>query len=278
MTIQTFQKVLNYVQAAQFMGGRESGMEICKWIGSGSAYIPATNKDPFDYVQVPTMFGPRDIEEGDWAVKIDSGTIVTYKSQALMAEYVLVEDEEQNLIKHARRELALFPDEEADYIESIINTVKAFCSYRGHSGASASIAVQMVTALLNGNNLMPLTNDPDEWELRAGKDYGLDYDMWQNVRNSKALSMDGGSTYFIVGEAQGDEKRKYYVTEDKDFNPEIDPDDLLSMDEKYERTSCSVPGHPMGRVDEESMTFYCAGCEAAHPLERKEKTDGSDLS
>lgn len=233
--IKIFEKVQSHVQAIRFEGGRESGMEICKWVGSGSAYIPNTNKDPFDYVQVPTMFGPRDIEAGQWVVKIEEGTFITYKEEALMAEYVVVEDEEQRLIQHARVELSKFVDEDANFIESIINTVKAFSSYRGHSGASAEIAIHMVTALLKGENLLPLTNDEDEWTFHAGATYGVDYDMWQNKRNSKAMSHDGGKTYFLVNEnreSAAPGNLIFHTSEDKNFQPEIDPEDLKSDEEK----------------------------------------------
>jgi len=32
-------------------------------------------------------------------------------------------------------------------------------------------------------------------------------------------------------------------------------------------TSCSVPGHPEGRVNWVAGTFYCAGCESTHDME-----------
>lgn len=32
-------------------------------------------------------------------------------------------------------------------------------------------------------------------------------------------------------------------------------------------TSCTVPGHPEGRVDWVNGTFYCAGCESTHDIE-----------
>jgi len=34
-----------------------------------------------------------------------------------------------------------------------------------------------------------------------------------------------------------------------------------------EDTSCSVPGHPEGRVNWVNGTFYCAGCESTHTME-----------
>jgi hypothetical protein len=232
MTIQIFEKVQNHIQAIRFEGGRESGMEISRWVGSGSSYIPETSTDPFDYVQIPTMFGPRDAEEGQWVVRIDAGQFLTYKEEVLMAEYTLVEDEEKHLIQHARFELSKFPDEETDFVESIINTIKAFSSYRGHSGNSAAIAIHMVTALLKGENLLPLTNDKAEWLLHEGAAYGVDYDVWQNKRNSKALSYDEGKTYFLVDLPKVDGEVQKFNSEDINFKPEIDPEDLKGEDEK----------------------------------------------
>lgn len=234
MTAKLFKKVQAHVQAMKFEGTYESGMEICKWIGGGSRYIPDTKTDPFKYVQVPTMFGPRDIEEGYWVVKIEAGSFLPYKEEALFAEYSLVEDEEKALVKHARAELALFPNEDANFLESIINGIKGFSEYEGHSDSSAAIAIHMMSALLRGENLLPLTNDPEEWELRAGSDYGLEEDMWQNLRNSKAISKDGGATYFLVGEenATKDGDPIMHTSQDKDYAPEIDPEDLKSDDEK----------------------------------------------
>lgn len=231
MPIKTFTKVQNHIQAIRFEGGRDSAMEICHWVGSGSAYIPSTKTDPFEYVQVPTMFGPRDMEVGGWAVKIEEGTFVTYKEEALLAEYTVVGDEEQHLIQHARTELNMFPNEDADFIESIVNTIKAFASYRGHSGASAEIAVHMVTALLNGQNLLPLTNDPEEWIFHAKETYGVQNDMWQNKRNSKAISYDEGKTYFLVGSNEEGADVVMYDSEDKNFIPEIEPEALKGEDE-----------------------------------------------
>lgn len=272
MTIQTFEKVQSFVQAIRYEGGRESAIEICRWVGNNSAYIPPTSTDPREYVQIPTMFGPRDITAGNWVVKIDETQFLTYKPEVMEAEFKLVQDEEHRLIQHARRELSQFAGEEPDFVESIIATIKGFASYKGHSGSSAAIAIHMVTALLNGENLLPLTDDPEEWELHKGETYGMDYDLWQNKRNSKAISKDGGKTYFLSDE----EDRNIYDSESKDAKPEIDPDDLLSLDEKYEETSCSVPGHRAGRVDEEAGVFYCLDCEAEFVLTRKVKADASE--
>lgn len=239
MDIQTFENKKTYVHAMRFDGSATSAMEMCKWIGGGSAYIPDTKTDPFRYVRVPTMVGPRNIEEGYWVVKIESGAFMPYREEALFAEYKQVLDtvvgvEESRLIKHARTELSMFPNEEPAFVESIIDTIKAFCSYEGHSGGSSSVAIHMVTALLNGQNLLPLTNEPEEWTFHAKETYGVEQDMWQNKRNSQAISYDGGVTYFLVNEESTDDGVKVYTSQDKDWTPDIEEEDLKSDEEKAE--------------------------------------------
>lgn len=235
MTIQTYRKIKTHVQVVRFEGGRESAMEICRWVGAGSAYIPSTNKDPQEYVQVPSMFGPRDAKVLDYITKIEDDTFLIYRPEALETEYEKVTDEDRRLVKHARAELSRFPNEDPEFVESIINAIKAFASYPGHSGNSAAIAIHMITALLNGHNLLPLTDDRDEWELHPGVKYGTDQDLWQSKRNSKAMSENGGKTYYLVDEpVNEDGTHIYHTSEPKDFEPEIDPEDLKSDDEKKE--------------------------------------------
>lgn len=234
MKIQTFQKTKIYIDVVQFEGGREHALELCRWIGGGSSYIPATSEDPREYLQVPTMFGPRDAKVGQYIVKLENETFLVYKHEALYSEYMPVEYDaaEHQLVTHARRELERFPNEDPDFKESLLAAIKGFTSYRGHSGSSAAIATHMITALLNGDNLMPLTDDPEEWELRSAEQYGMEHDLWQNKRNSKAISEDGGKTYYRFNDEQEPDKDpttvkvKIYTSEPHDYVPEIDPNDL----------------------------------------------------
>lgn len=261
--------------AVRWEGGREQAIEICKWIGAGSAYIPPTAEDPREYIRVTTVIGNKLLHTGHSVVRTGEGDYMPYRPEAFEAEYVLVDDGESELVRHARVELSKFPNEDPDFIESIMNTVKAFAHYRGHSGSSADIAVKMVTMLICGWNLLPLTDDPEEWELRAGADYGIEIDMWQNKRNSKAMSEDGGKTYWLVGtESKDDGSRIFMESESKDFVPEIDEDDLKSDEElwaeKFEPPYCSVPGHPEGNIMLDKGEFYCSGCESSQAGTPKE--------
>lgn len=101
-----------------------------------------------------------------------------------------------NLVEHARRELALI-GEDQDTTEGIVSVVQAFADCR-HSGASAPFAVAYLERLLRFEPLTPITDDLDEWEDRS-KISG--YPLWQNVRDSRAMSEDGGKTYWLVNEA-----------------------------------------------------------------------------
>lgn len=122
--------------------------------------------------------------------------------------------EDSNLVKHARRELELV-GEDADVIEWFLETVRAFASY-GHSGGSMEATLPILEKLLRFENLTQLTNDPDEWIHHGADVWGEDGGIWQNVRNSKMFSRDGGRSYFNV-DNRG-EKVEY--TFDKDFKPE----------------------------------------------------------
>jgi hypothetical protein len=100
------------------------------------------------------------------------------------------------LVGHARRELELCGQtaEDPDYAESIAKAVEAFASY-GHSGGSAMVAREQLYALLGFQALSPLTDDPAEWVDRSemsGRPW------WQNLRDSRAMSHDGGKTYWLV--------------------------------------------------------------------------------
>ena len=101
-----------------------------------------------------------------------------------------------NLATHARRELELSVQyaEDPAYSESIISAIDAFASY-DHSGASASIARDQLDRLLNFENLAPLTSDPAEWIDRTTE---TGRPFWQNSRNSKAFSEDGGKTWWLL--------------------------------------------------------------------------------
>jgi hypothetical protein len=106
-----------------------------------------------------------------------------------------------SLVDHARRELELSgaTTEDPALAESLVKAVEAFAAY-GHSGGSAEWARTTLALLLAFEPLSPITTDPAEWidqtEACGG---GIDGKRtWQNVRNSRALSHDGGRTHYFV--------------------------------------------------------------------------------
>lgn len=101
-----------------------------------------------------------------------------------------------SLVEHARRELELSGQfaEDPAYAQSIVAAVAAFASY-GHSGGSASVAIEQLHRLLRGEALTPLTDDPAEWEDRTEMS---SRPWWQNRRDGRAMSHDGGKTFWMV--------------------------------------------------------------------------------
>lgn len=102
-------------------------------------------------------------------------------------------DMPNNLVEHARQELVLL-GEEPETIEWYLKVVEAYSSF-GHSGGSHMSILPVLMKLLNYENLLPLTDDPAEWEDRSEMS-GVP--MWQNKRNSKMISEDSGKTYWNV--------------------------------------------------------------------------------
>jgi hypothetical protein len=106
----------------------------------------------------------------------------------------LVAGFEPELVEHARRELALLGENDEWFVESIVAAMRGFLGC-GHSGGSAPIAIDYLTRLLSREALTSLTNDPAEWVDRSEMS---GYPLWQNARDSRAMSEDGGKTYWMV--------------------------------------------------------------------------------
>lgn len=100
-----------------------------------------------------------------------------------------------NLVNHARLELALV-GEDQDVIDWYVRVIKEFASL-GHSGGSAMATIPVLNALLQYQNLKPLTDFPGEW-VDHGDISGAP--LWQNKRCSQAFSQDGGKTYSLLDE------------------------------------------------------------------------------
>lgn len=120
--------------------------------------------------------------------------------------------EENNLITHAKRELrfAGYSPNDTDPMNvqiynSTLDIVRAFIKC-GHSGMSAQFHVAMIQSLLSFEALGPVTDNPDEW-LDVSDAMGGD-PTWQNIRDSKMFSEDGGKTYYNLNEYRYGWRRK----------------------------------------------------------------------
>lgn len=112
-----------------------------------------------------------------------------------------------NLMAHAERELkaAGYSLESEDVMDRriykhtmLIVQQFALC---GHSGASAAMHTDMITKLLQFQPLGPITRDVHEWEPVGELYPGMSEDMiWQNRRDGRMFSEDGGRTYYNVDE------------------------------------------------------------------------------
>lgn len=103
---------------------------------------------------------------------------------------------QSNLVNHARRQLEGI-GEDPEFIEAYLEIIRLF-SAQGHSGGSASVFIPTLSKLLNFENLLPITSDPEQWEDRGSM-------LWQNRNNSKYFSEDGGKTYYDIDNKFDDE-------------------------------------------------------------------------
>jgi len=102
-----------------------------------------------------------------------------------------------SLVEHARRELTLF-GEDPETIDAIVSVVQAFAD-TGSSGGSAPYIIAYLEKLLRFEPLTPLTSDPAEWIDRSDIS---GYPIWQSSRDGRAMSEDGGKTYWLVNECE----------------------------------------------------------------------------
>ena len=121
-----------------------------------------------------------------------------------------------NIMRHARRELELL-GEEPETIAGYTEIISAF-EKMGHSGGSASVAIPTINTLLQQKNLLPLTDDPYEWNFVAEETWGSPGGIWQNNRNGEAFSNDEGKTYYLISEGGNDRNRNPLHTSVKMIN------------------------------------------------------------
>lgn len=104
-----------------------------------------------------------------------------------------------NLVDHARRELALL-GEDPWVTDGVVKVVSAFVEM-SHTGSSAEAVTGYLERLLRFQPLTPITDNPKDWEDRSEMS---GTPLWQNRRDSRAMSTDGGKTYTLVDEEPQD--------------------------------------------------------------------------
>ena len=94
-----------------------------------------------------------------------------------------------------------------DYVQAIGTCVYEICkkfSEQDHSGMSANIAIRMITKLLQGDILTPLTDNPEEWVKHfEGEEY------YQSKRKFSCFSTDLKQYYDI----EADENKVFELDE-----------------------------------------------------------------
>lgn len=128
---------------------------------------------------------------------IDVGDHVNHE-KALKEIRDLVGGTDSNMIRHAARELQLL-GEEPTVVLGYLKMIQIFADM-GHSGGSASVFIPTINRLLEQRNLMPLTDDPEEWVHHTEEVWPEPGGVWQNARNGEAFSSDGGKTYTLLSE------------------------------------------------------------------------------
>jgi hypothetical protein len=100
-------------------------------------------------------------------------------------------DEDSNLIKHAKQEMAIaWPDKDPmqDLMcQQVLELLRVFSSH-GHSGSSAPYAINLFKALANFEPIVPLTGADSEWN-QIGSNF------WQNKRCSHVFKELDGRAY-----------------------------------------------------------------------------------
>ena len=131
-----------------------------------------------------------------------------------------------NLIEHAKIELDVIGLREESEDEMnvamrnhILHMVTEFAK-EGHSGFSASYAINILTKLFSYKPLSPLTGDDSEW-INVGDMHG-GISLWQNTRCSRVFKDENGAWdidgihfwEWVNNEETGSPYKAYYTTKD----------------------------------------------------------------
>lgn len=124
---------------------------------------------------------------------------------------------QSRLVAHAQHEFSLLPKpvNEADadlqqFLQDGVLDLLFVLSQQGHSGGTMDDMLSLFNRLANFDNLSPITDNPADWvdmSEVASKPF------WQNKRNSKLMSEDGGKSYFDVNEGNQGEPRNFKASQ-----------------------------------------------------------------
>lgn len=117
-----------------------------------------------------------------------------------------------NLVHHAKREMQIawpIPEEMQGEMQQCIVDVIAVFSAQGHSGFSASYAIDCLKPLLNFELLTPLTGAESEW----CEPYCNDGNQQSN-RHSAVFRLADGQAYFLDGKVFRDPSGACYTNSD----------------------------------------------------------------
>lgn len=109
-----------------------------------------------------------------------------------------VEEEQNTLLKHAHYELNLLR-KDPKKIQWYLDVLRTYSSF-GLSGDSNANTVEKLYLLLKFENLLPLTDNPVEWELHNDEVTAEAGPIWMSRRNNKAFSKDAGKSYYLITE------------------------------------------------------------------------------
>lgn len=106
----------------------------------------------------------------------------------------------ENLVDHAEKELKLvgLDKKDSDYggllYKAVLDLIKLFAK-QGHSGYSAGMVRQLFNKLANYETLSPISSKKEDW---ANVSDISDRPLWQNKRDPRYFSEDGGKTWWNV--------------------------------------------------------------------------------
>jgi len=127
-------------------------------------------------------------------------------------------NEPSNLEKWALNELKMLEGNSSDEMQclmtkDIMEVVKVFCK-QGHSGFSASYALNLIKRLLDWKPILPLTGEEDEWNDKYDED-----NSQQNKRCSAVFrkNFDNSTAYYIGAKAFSDDGGETWFTNHDSF-------------------------------------------------------------